>query len=96
MSSRNLTFNIPVHITKQGSRFVAYTPALDISTSGKSEKDVKKKFGEIANLFLEEIIEAGTSEQVLSELGWKKVQKKWAPPKVVSTTSIGFHMPTLV
>jgi len=72
---------------------VAYTPALDISTSGKSEKEAKTRFFELANLFLEEIIEAGTASEVLSELGWKKEQKKWAPPKVISSNSIGFKMP---
>lgn len=93
MTNKNLSFNLPVLITKQGKRFVAYTPALDISTSGKSEKDVKAKFIELAHLFLEEIIEAGTTDDVLSELGWKKAQKRWMPPQIVSSKSIGFHIP---
>ena len=95
MSNNVLSFNLPVQITKQNKRFVAYTPALDISTSGKSEKDVRVKFAELTNLFLEEIIEAGTVNSVLSELGWKKEQKNWTPPRVVSSQSIGFSMPAL-
>lgn len=93
MAVKDLSFNLPVLITKQGKRFVAYTPALDIATSGKSEKDVKEKFVELANLFLEEITEVGTVDDVLSELGWKKIQKRWTPPRVVSSKSIGFHIP---
>ena len=81
-----LSFNLPVLITKQNKRFVAYTPALDISTSGKSEKDAKARFVELASLFLEEIIEAETADDVLSELGWKKIQKGWTPPKVIFST----------
>jgi len=93
MANKNLSFNLSVVITKQGKRFVAYTPALDISTSGKSEKQAKERFVEVANLFLEEIAEAGTANEVLSELGWKKSQKYWAPPQVVSSKSIGFRSP---
>ena len=93
MLSNKLSFNLPILITKQNKRFVAYTPALDIATSGKSEKDVKTRFIELANVFLEEIFEAKTADDVLSELGWKKVQERWTPPKVVSSRSIGLKIP---
>ena len=78
---------------KQGKRFVAYSPAFDLSTSGKSKKDVEKKFQEIINIFLEEIIEMGTFSDVLSELGWKRVQKKWNPPEIISSFSVGVRIP---
>ena len=90
---KSLSLRLPVFITKQGRRFVAYTPALDISTSGRSEKDVQVKFSGLAHLFIEEITEAGTVNEVLSELGWKKVQKKWNPPQMVSSNSIGVKIP---
>ena len=93
MTSKQFSFNIPIVITKQGKRFVAYTPALDISTSGKTEKDVKVKFFELVSIFLEEIFEAGTQKEVLLELGWKRIEKKWTPPQVISATSVGFHIP---
>lgn len=95
MSNRSLSYKLPVLITKQNKRFVAYTPALDISTSGKSEKEAKKRFVELAHIFLEEIITAGTVAEVLSELGWNKLQKQWIPPKVVSAQSIGLRVPVL-
>jgi predicted RNase H-like HicB family nuclease len=95
MLSNKLSFNLPVVITKQNRRFVAYTPALDISTSGKTEKEVKQRFAELVNIFLEEIIEEKTVEDVLSELGWKKVQKRWAPPKVISSNFINLKIPSL-
>lgn len=90
---KKFTFSLPVLITKQGKRFVAYTPALDISTSGKSEKDVKSKFEEMTNIFLEEIHEAGTEKEVLQELGWRKIEKKWTPPEVISTRSVNVRTP---
>lgn len=95
MKKTELTFNLPVLITKQNKRFVAYTPALDLSTSGKTEKDVKKKFVEIVVLFLEELVESNTIEDVLSEFGWKKIQKKWSPPEVVSSNFMGIKIPAI-
>lgn len=96
MINKNISYNIPITIMKQGKRFVAYSPAFDISTSGKSQKDVFKKFEEIVGIFLEEIIEMGTLNDVLSELGWKKVQKKWNPPQVVSSSLVGVSIPSFV
>lgn len=72
---------------------MAYTPSLDLSTTGKSIKDAQNKFQEVASIFLEEILDAGTADEVLSELGWKKVQKKWNPPKIVSSLSLGVSVP---
>lgn len=89
----NLSYKLPLVITKQGKRFVAYTPALDISTSGKSVKDAQKKFNELAELFFEEIIDEGTVSEVLTELGWQKEKKQWQPPRVVSSTSVGVRVP---
>ena len=95
MLNNKLSFKLPVIITKQNRRFVAYTPALDISTSGKTEKEVKNRFIELVNLFLEEIIQANTAEDILSELGWKKIQKIWMPPKVISSPYINMKIPAL-
>ena len=72
---------------------VAGQAALDLSTVGKSLKDAQKMFGQAAKIFLEEIIEAGTANEVLSDLGWKKIQKQWSPPQVVSSDSIGVRIP---
>jgi hypothetical protein len=93
MADKKLLFNLPVLITKQGRRFVVYTPALDISTSGKSEKEAKTRFGELVNLFLDEVMEKDTAGDVLFELGWTKVKRTWTPPKMISAKSVGFKMP---
>ena len=94
MSNNTFSFDLFVQIIKQNKRFVAYTPALDISTSGKTEKQARDRFIELANIFLEEIITAGTAHDVLSELGWKVAQKKWTPPRIVSSQSVGLSLPT--
>ncbi|HOQ15669.1 MAG TPA: type II toxin-antitoxin system HicB family antitoxin [Candidatus Paceibacterota bacterium] len=87
MNKVALKFQIPVSILKEDKKYVAYTPALDLSTSGKSYQEVKKRFSEIVNIFFEELIEKGTLEEVLQNLGWKKVQSGWDPPIVVAQES---------
>jgi hypothetical protein len=78
----NLSLQLAVDITKHGRKFVAYSPALDISTSGKSEKEAKKRFEELVEIFFEEVNTNSNLETVLQELGWKKVRKQWQPPKI--------------
>ena len=80
----NMSFSLPVSILKEGSRYVAYTPALDLSTSGNDESQVKIRFGEAIQLFFEELIKEGTLEEVLLELGWQRVDEEWKPPEVIS------------
>ncbi len=84
MKKAKLQFNLPVSILKEGKKYIAYTPVLDLSTSGDNYEQTKKRFEEIVNIFFEEIIKKGTFEDVLSDLGWKKVQANWRPPVVVS------------
>ena len=83
---------LTVNVRKQGSRYVAYAPALDISTSGKSDKEVRVRFAELVNIFFEELHSAGTIDEVLSELGWRKVRKQWTPP-VVETKAYSVKVP---
>ena len=63
--------------------------------STTSIEEVKNKFIELVNLFLEEIIQANTIDDILSELGWKKVQKTWIPPKVIASPYINMKIPAL-
>lgn len=84
---------LTIQILKQASRYIAYSPALDLSTSGRSETEVRKRFAEVAMLFLEELDKAGTLSGVLQELGWKRVQRQWSPPKVISQEVVGIRVP---
>lgn len=88
-----LEFKLPVSILREGKKFVAYTPALDLSTSGKSYEEAKRRFSEIVNIFFEELIKKGTLEEVLRDLGWKRVQARWSPPVVISQESQTVRVP---
>ena len=84
MKKTKLEFKLPVSVIKEDKRYIAYTPALDLSTSGKSYNEAKKRFEEIVNIFFEEIIKKGTLEKVLHDLGWKQIKTKWSPPAIIS------------
>jgi hypothetical protein len=84
MNKPVVKFNLSVAVIKEGDKFVAYSPALDLSTCGKTAKEAKKRFCEAVGLFFEEIIKRGSFEDVLVDLGWKKKNSVWNPPKIVS------------
>ena len=80
-------------IFKEGRHFIAYTNALDLSTSGKTYAEVKQRFDEAVKIFFEEIIEKNTFKEVLRELGWRKIHKEWSPPPVVAHEAEEIRIP---
>ena len=80
-------FKLPVSILREGKKYVAYTPALDLSTSGNSFDQAKRRFEEAVNIFFEELLKKGTTEEVFQELGWQKIHAKWSPPVVIANES---------
>lgn len=75
--------SLPVSIIKEGKYFVAYTPALDLSTSGETVEQAKEHFSEAVEIFFQELLDAGTLEEVLQDLGWIKIDEHWTPPEEV-------------
>ncbi|MFH1145394.1 MAG: hypothetical protein V1707_00300 [bacterium] len=82
--NNHIQFSVPVSILREGKQFVAYSPALDLSTAAKSYQQAVDRFHEAAELFFEEIVKKNTWEEVLQELGWERVRTKWMPPMVVA------------
>ncbi len=87
-----MTVNLPVAFIQEGDQVVAYTPALDLSTSGKDEAEAKARFGEIVGIFFNDLLEQGTLDAVLSELGWRQINSAWNPP-VISQESMRVAIP---
>jgi len=52
-----LEIKLPVSILREDKKYIAYTPALDLSTSGKDYKEVKSRFEEIVDIFLKSLLE---------------------------------------
>lgn len=82
-----LKVNLPVSILREGKRFIAYTPALDLSTSGANYKEVKTRFHEAVEIFFQEILKKGTFGEVLRNLGWEKIRTGWIPPVMIAHES---------
>ncbi|OHA62288.1 MAG: hypothetical protein A3E07_01540 [Candidatus Wildermuthbacteria bacterium RIFCSPHIGHO2_12_FULL_45_9] len=85
---KKLDLQLAVTFLREDNRYIAYSPALDLSTSGKTFEEAKRRFREAAHIFFEETMANGTITEVLQELGWKKVQAKWQPPVLISQESI--------
>ena len=79
-----IVFNLPVSFLRESDQFVAYTPALDLSTSGSTLEEAQKNFTEAVGIFFDEIVEMGTFEDVLLDLGWKKQNQDFIPPVIIS------------
>jgi predicted RNase H-like HicB family nuclease len=88
--------NLSVNFIKEGKSTIAYSPALDISTAGKTEAEAKKRFEEMVKIFFQDLIQRGVLEEVLTELGWKKTaaasRAGWKPPRV-NYKSVSVNVP---
>lgn len=76
--------NLPVSFLKEGKIYVAYTPALDLSTCGKTLAEAERMFKEVVELFIEELQRMGTLDKTLSDLGWVKVKREWHSPMPIA------------
>lgn len=87
--------SLPVNILREGDKFVAYTPALELSTEGNTFEEAKKNFEEAVLIFFEEITQERKTEDALSNLGWMRVNTKFVPPTMVSAQSETFSVPLM-
>jgi predicted RNase H-like HicB family nuclease len=95
MQYNHIQMELPVIIIREAEQFVAYSPVLELCTSGDSIESAKKNFEEMVDIFFDEIIEAGTLAEVLSDLGWEKENHNWMPPEIIAqpTQSIRLKLP---
>ncbi len=84
---------LQVDFLREGGNFIAFSPALDLATHGKSMAEARKSFEEAAELFFETIIENGTYKEVLTNLGWAIEGKKSTPPMIVSRDMQSISLP---
>jgi len=83
-----IDYKLPVNFLREGKYYIAYSPALDLSTSGKSFDEVKKRFEEVVQIFFEELLDKGTFEEELFNLGWRKVKGEFKPPVVIANEEV--------
>lgn len=80
--------SLSVYFMKEGGAYVAYSPALDLSTCAETFEKAQKRFNEIVGIFFKELVKTGTLEEVLVDLGWRQGKDTWMPPTVVAHQSI--------
>lgn len=88
---------LQVNILKEGDTYVAHAPALDLSSCGKTMAEAERNFQAALDLFMEELKEMGTLDEVLLELGWQRCASPkhgWIPPNLLKT-QIKVHFPRL-
>jgi predicted RNase H-like HicB family nuclease len=60
---------IPLCFMREKDSFIAFTPALDLSTCGRTFEEAKKNFAEALEIFFEECFSMGTLKEVLESRG---------------------------
>lgn len=83
-----------VSFLREGDTFIAYSPALDLSTCGDTLEEAKQRFAEIVRIFFAELKKMGTLDQALNDLGWKKKGNHFLPPMVVAQELTSVALPT--
>ena len=90
---KNMSVGLSVSIFKEGKMFVASSPALDISTSGKTVAEAQKNFQEAVEIFFEETERKATTKEALASLGWEQKDAKLFPPVEVARTTANISVP---
>ena len=75
-------FVLRVEFLREGKMYIAYSPALDLSTCGKTFQEAKKNIKEAVGLFFEECEKDGNLKEVLESLGWIKSNKNGLEPPI--------------
>lgn len=74
--NRNLlNVNVQVALFQEDGIWVAYCPALEVSSYGDNKDEAKEAFEEAMQIFLAETDRKGTLERYLLKLGWQLQQK---------------------
>lgn len=65
MQKIKISGTIPLCFMKEKKSFIAFSPALDLSTCGRTFEEAKKNFAEALEIFIEECLKMGTLGKVL-------------------------------
>ena len=82
---------LTVIFLKEEDTTIAYSPALDLSTCGRTFEEAKVNFERAVDIFFKDCTKRGTLDEVLISLGWHKSSTRpqtWHPPEVVGHLDI--------
>lgn len=78
--SAEYRFQLEFYVFQEGGNHIAYSPALDISTSGSTFNDAIANFYERFQLYVEYCVAHGTLHNDLLSHGWKFKKESIIPP----------------
>jgi predicted RNase H-like HicB family nuclease len=85
-------FSFDAHIFKEGDTYVAYVPALDVSSCGATDEEARLNIRDAVRGFLAASEDLGTLDEILQKAGYAPEGDGWRAPEFVSidrlTTSI--------
>lgn len=64
-------FSFDTHIFKEGDTYVAYVPALDLSSCGATDDEARRNIRDAVRGFLAASADLGTLDEILEETGYK-------------------------
>jgi predicted RNase H-like HicB family nuclease len=80
-SAQTIKASVPLLISVVDSgHYLAYCPALELSSYGDSAADARAAFEEALVLLMEDTIQRGTLEKYLLKLGWTLRRTAYEPP----------------
>lgn len=77
-------FSFTAHIFREGPTFVAYVPALDISSCGSTDEEARNNIRDAVRGFLAASADLGTLDQILQEAGDEREGGEWRAPEFVA------------
>ena len=77
-------FSFDTHIFKEGDTYVAYVPALDLSSCGATDDEARRNIRDAVRGFLAASADLGTLDELLKEAGYKPEAEGWRAPEFVS------------
>jgi predicted RNase H-like HicB family nuclease len=77
-------FSFDTHIFKEGDTYVAYVPALDVSSCGATDEEARRNIRDAVRGFLTASEQMGTLDEILREAGYQNEAGRWRAPEFVS------------
>lgn len=72
-------FSFDTHIFKEGDTYVAYVPALDISSCGATDDEARRNIRDAVRGFLAACADMGTIDEILEEAGYQRDSTNRSP-----------------
>ena len=85
-------FVFDTHIFREGETYVAYAPALDVSSCGATDEEARRNIRDAVRGFLATSAELGTLNEILEEAGYRREGDRWQPPEFVSLDRLAMNL----